>query len=262
MVMCLGIADQRLTAQSLRIDSMIAVVDRLQEERLKTSSTDDRDSLFSAFYSSFLELVSEPEICSYEIDYSTTYFLSNSDIPDYQGGNLLWAFMNYIVVTASDGGAVRILSVDGRDGGPYHTYTSYLLFRNGYGNCTMLALDTATDEGAQVEVGYYDIETALIGDTTVYILFGYGSYGGGKQHHVVRFMSVSDSLTECFACYPDGKMIVVETNRGQDPMLKYDQQSQTLTYLQFKFDEDHGFFSDRYQVQAIDLASCIGANRH
>lgn len=219
----------------------------MQELRLQNIFSEKRDSIFNLFDISVQRLIMSAEFCNSQLD--STTFQSNSSNSD-EGIHLAYTFMNNLVKCSSDQ-KIRVFSWDDLGWGSYHTYTNYLQYKTNSGNCKTIPFDTIQNN---VEVGYYRIETLNKENRIIYVLFGYGTYGGGQQHKNIRFFEfINDEPKECFELYPNGIDLVVYSNRGQNPDIKLDKEKGIITYKEFLFNEDTGFYEQEFKQNTISL---------
>ena len=227
-------------------DSLIYKLNELQKSRLDYCFKDNRDWVFDKFDSVTFQLFNLQEYCHFTPDTSCYYFLSNNSVPDNKGITLAYAFMNNIVYCHSNDNKLSAYSWDGLGGGSYHSYSGYIQY-TGSTSCKTIPFN---DFGQKPEVGYYKLEQISENNRTFYLLFGFGTYGSGKQHYNIRIFEIkNDSLIECFACYPNGEDLVIGCNRVQDISLKFDSNKKELYFKKYNFDNEIGFYSDDYIIR-------------
>ncbi len=229
------------------MDSLFIEVGRMQELRLQNIFSEKRDSIFNLFDITVQRLIMTTEFCNFQLD--STTFQSNSSNSE-EGIHLAYTFINNSVKCSSDQ-KIRVFSWDDLGGGSHHTYTNYLQYKTNTGNCKTIPFDTIQNN---VEVGYYQIETLEIENQIIYILYGYGTYGGGQQHRNIRlFEFINDEPKECFELYPNEKDLVLYSNRFQNPDIKFNKEKRIITYKEYLFNEDTGFYEQEFKQNAITL---------
>lgn len=228
-------------AQVVLTDSLFGKASRLQEQRLKNIFTDNRDSVYSCFDSIMDELSKQPHICTALPDSTHPFFLVDRLQNETKGITLAYGFMNRIVVAESPDERLKAYCWDDLGGGSYHTYFGFLSNTDKAGTCHVLSLDSLFE---YPETAIYAIYQAGEKDAPVYVLFGYGTRGGGKQHYRVKFLK---NGKECFDCYPDGKGIEIGTTRRQTPQLQFDTETFDIRYKRYVFDEETGFFTNEFE---------------
>ncbi|MEO1033834.1 MAG: hypothetical protein AAFX55_20805 [Bacteroidota bacterium] len=221
-------------------DALFSNVNRAQKLRLKHTFSEQRDSVFYSFDTAINALLSSSEVCRELPDTTNHYFLINKlkDISPKSkhisiGQKLAYAFMNNIVITSS--GQIKIYSWDDLGGGSYHSYTNYLQYTDDKGNCITNPIDTKEEDS---EVGYYDI----VQTGNYYIAFGYGTYGGGKQHFLIKILKYQNNAVI------ELNQLEIGSNRSQNIDLKYNPKDSTISYKAYKFESDVGFYSEDYET--------------
>jgi hypothetical protein len=236
-------------AQTGTLDSLLSRVESLQRLRLEHYSTDRREEVFLAFDSAVVALFRHPGFC--EMDPETSrYFYRSNQSPDENDQVLHpYTFMNDMVMCTSPDKRLRVFSWDDLGGGSFHSFTNYLLFEHADGHCRLSPFDTAE---SCVEVGYYEIVQFREQGRDFYLLTGYGTYGGGQHHVAVRTLEVSqDEWIECFECYPNQREWVIYSNRSQDPDLGFDPNTLELSFREYEYDNETGFYQDKYQQRKL-----------
>ncbi len=247
-IFVLLLVSTNLFSQVNDIDSLLKKLNDLQIKRLRNMSTDSRDSLFTEFNSYFLNLLKNEEFCMYKIDTSNHFILNSNSLKNDSSITLVYALINKVLYTTSKDNKIRIFSYDNLDGGPWHTYQSFLQFETHNNHCKFHVLDTlSTDD---MEVGYYKIHKLKSKDKSYYLLFGFGTQGGGFHHRIIKILKVENhDVSECFECYPDGKKIIILSNRSQEIGLNYDEFANEITFKEFKSDEMiEPWFSDDFEI--------------
>lgn len=212
-------------------DSLFAIVNQAQENRLKRLKIYSLDSAYDTLEAANAILL-ETNFPYRDLPDSNARYLLANELDTISNGTVLaYAFMNHVVITNS--GSVGIYSWDDLDRGTYHTYRSFVVYTNSLGECVKTEWDTGSTAH---EAGYhrlYQIEDH-------YLAFGYGTYGGGQQHFLVKvFNLLNDSIHIT-------QEIFIPCNRSQKVELTYDSKNQTLSYLEYVFDE--GFYTSEFQV--------------
>ena len=235
----------KMNSQS--INTLLKEVHQLREQRVKHMFSDKRDSIFTLFDTRVQELIRSAEFCDYELD---SLFVDHGDSKVKSGKYLAYRFMNNLMKCSSDQ-KLRIFSWDDLGGGSYHSYTNYIQYKDKHGKCITKPFD---EHPFDTEVGYYNIESLTKNKRTIYILFGYGTYGGGQHHRNIRFIEfVNDQAKECFEWYPNGKNLVIYSSRGQNPEITFDKEKAMISYKAFVFNDDIGFYEKEFELKKIFL---------
>lgn len=238
----LGMLQLALSAQ---VNPLFQRVNEEQSQRLGHIFSDQRDSVFAAFDVSIDALFASTASCETLPDTSRYYFLVDALSDVTAGQTLAYAFINNIVICTA--GQLKVYSWDNLDGGNYHTYTNYLQYMADDGTCTAVLIDTAETSD---EVGYFRMEPIKAANRELYLLFGYGTYGGGEQHYLFEVFELKNGhLEECMGCYPDGKAIKVGCFRGQSIDLRYNRRKQILSFKAYTFGD--GFYTEDFKPVAL-----------
>ncbi|WP_299683250.1 hypothetical protein [uncultured Tenacibaculum sp.] len=216
------------------------MLDRLNNLHLKRlenrNKWEVKDSLNRLIYKTIVSDLSEDFIGT---DTTHYYLLENKLKNATKGVTLAYAFMNNIVINSTED--FTIFSTDVLDNGSYHEYLNYIRYKTDK-NWKVLALDKNQNDKS---AGYFRIEKL----DNFYILFGYGTYGSGKQHFVIRIFEKNKAeIRECFNCYPKQKMFFIECNRSQNIDLNFDTKTKEFSFKQFKMDDDTGFYTREFDL--------------
>ncbi|MCB9233104.1 MAG: hypothetical protein H6581_15715 [Bacteroidia bacterium] len=215
-------------------DLLFSELNQAQQGRLKHIFDEQRDSVMASFEISFHRLLASEGSCQELPDTSLHYILVDRLREKNEGVVLAYALMNQVVLSTA--GNLRVWSYDDLGGGSFHSYVNYLQYQTPEGAGLTFRLDTLEEDH---QVGYYRAEQR--GDQ--FLLFGYGTYGGGTQHFVIRLFEYKDGqIRECFAGYPDGKPIFIGSNRSQKVDLLYHPRWHSITWIHFPYDDDKGFY--------------------
>lgn len=228
-------------------DSLFHEVNQAQQGRIKFSFTDSRDSAFSVFDQKITALIQSTNLCDDLPDSTYDYFIVNKLDNEHVGQTLAYALMNNIVVCSDS--SLSVYSWDNLDGGSAHSYSSFLVYKNEKNNCLSFSLDTNYSE---LEVGYYKIESFVENKNHYHLLFGYGTYGMGNQHFVVRmFEEKNGEMIECINCFAEENSLLIGANRNQEINLIYKPKNLIITYKYYIFDEE--YLSYRKSFEEVNL---------
>lgn len=213
------------------LDSLETQAIYQQKIRSKNIFSDQRETVFAAFDSTIQQIFAHPDVCDYPFD----------------------SLRQFISVVSSDDGKLRIFSWDNLGGGTYHTYTTYLEYHSEDGACKAWEIDIEPKRYVDtipipVEVGFYRVAEVREGEKQYYLLFGAGTYGGGKKHAAIKvYTEENGMLVPCTSCYEGKSPLVIHSNRGQDCELMYDDKTRELSFKAFEFDDDIGFFTSTFE---------------
>ena len=236
------------------IDTLCSQVSDLQQDRIEHIFTDERDAVFSRFDSAFSTLVRHSELC--QSNPRGKRFLNADSISDFKGVTLAYAFMNDIVVCQSDDKQVSVFSVDDLNGGSGHTYTCFLNW-NLKNSCLSAPFDTSIQT---IDVGYFRIYKLPIKKKSVYLMMGYGTYGAGKHHYLLKTIEIDKNQITDYMGFKTSSSLLVGSNRAQDIALKYDPNTFTLSFKQYAFDPEIDFYSKQFEEIILSFDEDVFGN--
>ena len=238
-------------AQTENIDSLISKVSLCQEERVNNIFTEKRDSVFTKFDLGIHKLFNHKSFCKKTPDSVNRFFVTDKLNEKNEGQTLAYLFMNNIVVSNSFDSKLRIFSWDDLGGGSYHSYTNFIQVQSDSDNCLISQIDTSE---FSVEVGYYQIKQFLDNGRHFYLLVGYGTYGSGNHHWVVRVFEIKNDLfVECINCYPNANNLQIGSRRSQNIDLVIDEENNEISYKKYSYDNEMGFYSDKSDLIRLKL---------
>lgn len=162
--------------------------------------------------------------------------LKNESAQEYAFDSL----RNYIGITKSTDGKLRIFSWDERDGGTWHDMTSYAQFRGNDGKLHVEQLDTdnETETGAFTDVRIYSIHQVERNGRTAYLLLGVGTHGGGMHHAEARLLTIGmNGIEWCADAFDGTGELVTEMPRTYPIEMSYDEKKQVLSYNEYKWSD-------------------------
>lgn len=169
-----------------------------------------------------------------------------------EGKTQAYTFMNELVYLRSADSMVQIVSWDDLGGGSYHTYTGWIQVRTQVG-CNIQTLAQITGEDEVSISAIYDLPGE---NSDKYLLFGYGTYGSGKQHAGFWIVERTENgLVNCADCIPLGVEHVIYCNRTQEIQLQYDPVTTTLSYRKYALDEMTGFYRRAYKTVSWNVTN-------
>ena len=116
---------------------------------------------------------------------------------------------------------------------------------NGAVKCNWIDSDIEEEPTGLIDAIIYKIHTIFSSNGNFYICFGNGSYGSGNHHKRILILTIeNDQLVECIDCI-DEKYKLIEAPRSIPISLSYSGEDQMLSFEQFPFDEDIGYFNNK-----------------
>ena len=151
----------------------------------------------------------------------------------------------YVTIKTSEDSIVKTYSWDRINGGSWHDMASYVQFKTNSGLIKYQRLDSGNEymTGEPTSVIIYDVFQIKTKNESFYLLLGWGTYGGGKQHALARVYKIKDDRIElCDSIFQGEKSIGVYANRVDNINLKFNPLSKKLSYFYYEFDSEMGFY--------------------
>jgi hypothetical protein len=154
---------------------------------------------------------------------------------------------NYIDIKHSSDSLLRIFCWSERNGSCCYTSATYAQYRTVNGGVKVQDLEVEEDEGEDVFIT--DLYTIEIDSKVCYLLLGWGTCCGGKQHEKARVYEIKNGgLVKSKTVFEGRNEIYVGANRTQETGMNYSVKSKTLTYIQYEVDKETSFFTNEKTV--------------
>jgi len=166
--------------------------------------------------------------------------LSNPESFDYSFDSLA----EYVTIIKSIDEKVRIFSWDELTGGTWHDMAVIVQFKTKSKkiNTKWIDSDISEETSGITDAIQYEINNVYIENKTHYLCFGSGTYGSGNHHNsILIFSVVNESFEPCSSCIPEDYSII-QAPRGEKINMSYDKQKQEISFNEFNFNDDVGFF--------------------
>lgn len=201
-----------------------------------------------AFSAAFEAYFTHPSFCA--SSKVLPIFGSWDGLPEV-GEYLMNGFNSYVIVSTSDDGRLKIYAYDDMYGGSIHGYSNYFQFWDSIGNCHSLVMDSLGEGEGN---GFYRIETVKTALKCYYVCRGYGTYGRGAQHFVIRIFEIGpQSIREVFELYPNREVIMSECSRIDNPQIHVNHETGIIQYPEYELDEESGYYKDSFVMREIRL---------
>ena len=161
----------------------------------------------------------------------------------------------HISLIKSGDGKVRIFSWDELTGGTWHDMAVMVQFKTSEEEIKTQWIDSDISEEptGMTSAIQYEVNTLEINGKTHYLCFGWGTYGSGHHHHSILVFSIeNDSLKVCSNCIEE-KHSFIQAPRSEKIDLKYNKPEKTISFNEFKYDEESGFSKATGQVVLLKL---------
>lgn len=203
------------------------------------SSLRSTDSLLTSKYKLALDSIGNWEL------------ISDSLMPDFEGtlqhrlkdpatfSSRMDSLSNYISITSSPDSALKFYSWDQIGGGSYHTFGVLAQFKTAEGKVVvqrLLIADSTGDSDMMVfdrsyDVRFHEAYELNVKGKTQYLTIGWGTFGGGMQHAVVRIFTIkNDKLVKCTNLFCNASELMIEYPRIYSADLTYDQKKRSISY--------------------------------
>lgn len=168
--------------------------------------------------------------------------LSNSNSFEYPFDSL----SKYIKIIKSNDNKVRIFSWDELTGGTWHSMAAIVQFKTCNKEIKTQWIDSdisISDEPPRItDAIQYEIYDVEIKKQTHYLCFGYGTHGAGHHFNSILIFSIeNDSLKVCSNCI-EKDYSVIKAPRSEKINLKYDKTEKVISFNEFKYDDEIGFY--------------------
>ncbi|WP_405411337.1 hypothetical protein [Maribacter sp. Asnod1-A12] len=151
----------------------------------------------------------------------------------------------YITIKKSDDNLLRLYCWDERNSGCRWTSTTFAQFKTRSNEIKIINLEEITadyDEDLYL-LNLHEIE---INNQPHYLIIGYGGHCGNHIYQIARVFKISDNtLVKCDSIFNNKNEIDAGASRNGEIEMKYSKETKTLSYNQYEFDEDKGFYLDK-----------------
>lgn len=170
--------------------------------------------------------------------------------------NSLDSLSKYVSVKVSPDKNIKFYSWDEIEGGTWHSINCFAQFKSDKGTIVVQQLnaDSSSDSVDFTDSGIYEVYEILINNTKYYLTFAAGTHGGGHQHEIVQIFSItSDKLVKCTSFFTTNTDLIIEYPRSEKLNLIFNQKTNEISYSEFKFDNEVGFYKSTGQVIRLKL---------
>jgi len=158
--------------------------------------------------------------------------------------NTFDSLSHYITITNSEDGKIKFYSWDNECGGTWHMINSLVQFIKVNGEIGVQKLSTGNEvrDGGYSDCSYYEVHEVPINNSKIYITFAWGTHGEGLEFDRIQaFKIVGNQLIECKSCIENKKDLVLEYRRDGKLNLRFNPNSNEITYNEFRKDENEQF---------------------
>ncbi len=158
-----------------------------------------------------------------------------------------------ITIKQSSDNLLRLYCWDERNNGCRWTSTTFAQFRTKSNEIKYINLEEfSPDYDENLHRADYDedlyvvsLKRIEINNQPHYLIIGYGGHCGNHIYQIARVFKISDNtLVKCESIFGNKDEIDVGTGRTGKIEMKYSTETKILSYNQYEFDEDIGFYTD------------------
>jgi|GEM_PF-1970549 len=150
----------------------------------------------------------------------------------------------YVRIVTSANGKLRVISYDERTGGSRHDMAALLIISND-GRINAQWIDSNFEDQLEEEPNYgttdeiiFKLEEIIINQTTHYLCFGWGTYGGGHHHNSILVFKLEEGqVVWTPEIIPESYHKIFAARRDKIE-LEYDALEQTISFNEFKHQND------------------------
>ncbi|MGV6832061.1 MAG: hypothetical protein ACWA5P_10950 [bacterium] len=201
----------------------------------------------------------EDDLCStfeiyYEVDYDKRYdslrpqlkqhikeVLTDSTSFDYPFSKL----SEHVRIITSKDKKVRLFSWDELTGGSWHDMAVIAQFITKDQKVKAVFIDSDISEEGTVGLTsaiQYELHEVLINNKTYYMCFGWGTFGSGHHHNSILIFDLeNDTINPCETCISESYKLI-QAPRATKINLAYDEVLKQLSFNEFLYDDDIGFY--------------------
>ena len=151
----------------------------------------------------------------------------------------------------SSDGRLRVFSWDEKTGGTRHDFSAIAQYLNKKDEVVSQSINhfRTTGEKEYTEAGYFEIHTLEEGKNTQYLLLGWGTFGGGHQHNVVRLLQYKEGrMLDCVQCFDGKDFWPIILSRRDKAGLSFSSEEGTIQHKEFRENKEIGFYAPTGKV--------------
>lgn len=147
-----------------------------------------------------------------------------------------------ITIKQSSDNLLRLYCWDERNDGCRWTSTTFAQFRTKSNEVKFVNLEEISADYDE-DLYIVDLQRIEINDQPHYLIIGFGGHCGNHIYQIARVFKISDNtLVKCDSIFGNKSEIDVGSGRNGKIEMKYSKETRTLTYNQYDFDQDMGFY--------------------
>ena len=173
--------------------------------------------------------------------------------------NVLDSLSTYLNIKSSADKRVKFYSWDETTQGTWHDIKCIAQFKSDNGEIVVQQLNTEnTDTIDYTDSGVYEVNEIFINKKKYYLIFAWGTHGSGHEHKIAQVFSISSNkLEKCRYCFTNNNDLIIEYPRGEKVELTYNARSNIITYNEFNYDNNDGFYKPTGRIIALELINGV-----
>ncbi|MFH2143699.1 MAG: hypothetical protein ABIJ97_14840 [Bacteroidota bacterium] len=149
----------------------------------------------------------------------------------------------YINIKYSSDSLLKTYCWSERSGGCCHTSSTFAQFKTKSGKIKYLDLETLKDD--ETEIFITDLQKIEINNAPFYLLLGWGTCCGGKHYQIARIYEITnENFVQVDSVFENETTLYIGANRSQKIELKFSPDTKILSYNNYAFDDDIGFYTN------------------
>ena len=148
----------------------------------------------------------------------------------------------HISIKQSSDNLLRLYCWNERNNGCRWISTTFAQFRTKSNEIKSINLEKISadfDEDLYIK----DLQRIEINDQPHYLIIGYGGHCGNHIYQIARVFKILDNtLVKCNSIFDNKDEIDIGAGRTGKIEMKYSKETKTLTYNEYEFDQDMGFY--------------------
>ncbi len=150
----------------------------------------------------------------------------------------------YVTIIQSNDNKVKTFSWDELTGGSWHDMAVIVQFKTKTQKIKTQWIDSdiSEDVSGLTDAIQYEVNDIIIDNKVHYLCFGRGTYGSGHHHNSILIFSIENgTIQPCNSCILENHT-TIQAPRRDKINLNYDKEKQEISFNEFKYNDDIGFF--------------------
>ncbi len=150
----------------------------------------------------------------------------------------------YMTIIQSNNDKVKMFSWDELTGGSWHDMAVIVQFKTKDQKIKTQWIDSDISEEVSglTDAAQYEINDVIIDNKVHYLCFGRGTYGSGHHHKSILIFSIENGTIQPCESSILKDYSTIQATRRDKINLSYDKEKQEISFNEFKYNDDIGFF--------------------